>query len=89
MLAMMVFLPFAGTFSDRVGRKNVWWFSLVGLFVAAIPMFLLMKAGTVGAMAVSFSVLRSVVRAATRQHLGDVSRDVPDAGPLCRDGDRL
>jgi MFS family permease len=56
MLAMMVFLPFAGTFSDRVGRKNVWWFSLIGLFVAAIPMFLLMKPGLVDAM-IGFSVL--------------------------------
>ncbi|HZZ05568.1 MFS transporter [Paraburkholderia sp.] len=56
MLAMMVFLPFAGTFSDRVGRKNVWWFSLVGLFVAAIPMFLLMKHGVPGAI-VGFSLL--------------------------------
>ncbi len=56
MLTMMVFLPFAGTFSDRVGRKSVWWFSLVGLFVAAIPMFLLMKQGLVGAL-IGFSVL--------------------------------
>ncbi|NKJ49845.1 MFS transporter [Burkholderia sp. SG-MS1] len=56
MLAMMVFLPFAGTFSDRIGRKNVWWFSLVGLFVAAIPMFLLMKHGIAGAL-IGFSVL--------------------------------
>jgi MFS family permease len=56
MLTMMVFLPFAGTFSDRVGRKNVWWFSLVGLFVAAIPMFLLMKHGLAGAL-IGFSVL--------------------------------
>ncbi|MFM0730446.1 MFS transporter [Paraburkholderia sediminicola] len=56
MLAMMVFLPVAGTFSDRVGRKNVWWFSLVGLFVAAIPMFLLMKHGVPGAI-VGFSLL--------------------------------
>jgi MHS family proline/betaine transporter-like MFS transporter len=56
MLAMMVFLPFAGTFSDRVGRKNVWWFSLIGLFVAAIPMFLLMRHGIAGALA-GFAVL--------------------------------
>jgi MHS family proline/betaine transporter-like MFS transporter len=56
MLAMMVFLPFAGTFSDKVGRKNVWWFSLIGIFVAAIPMFLLMTHGTAGAL-IGFSVL--------------------------------
>ena len=56
MLTMMVFLPLAGTLSDRVGRKSVWWFSLVGLFVAAIPMFLLMKHGLAGAL-IGFSVL--------------------------------
>jgi len=56
MLAMMVFLPFAGTFSDKVGRKNVWWFSLIGLFVAAVPMFLLMTHGTTGAL-IGFAVL--------------------------------
>ena len=41
-LAMMVFLPFAGALSDRVGRKPMWWASLIGLFVLAIPMYLLM-----------------------------------------------
>lgn len=56
MLTMMVFLPFAGTLSDRVGRKNVWWFSLIGLFVAAVPMFLLMTHGTAGAI-IGFAVL--------------------------------
>jgi MFS transporter, MHS family, proline/betaine transporter len=56
MLAMMVFLPFAGTVSDRVGRKKVWWFSLIGLFIAAIPMFLLMHHGLGGAFA-GFAVL--------------------------------
>ena len=32
---MMLFLPFAGALSDRVGRKPLWWFSLVGLLVLA------------------------------------------------------
>jgi MFS family permease len=45
MLAMMVFLPFAGSLSDRFGRKKLWWFSLIGLFVAAVPMFQLMEQG--------------------------------------------
>jgi MHS family proline/betaine transporter-like MFS transporter len=39
MLTMMAFLPFAGAFSDRVGRKPLWWFSLTGLFIAGVPMF--------------------------------------------------
>src|SRR5262245_50022933 len=37
MLTMMVFLPFAGRASDRVGRKPMWWFSLAGLFVFGAP----------------------------------------------------
>ncbi|MGY4720619.1 MFS transporter [Naumannella huperziae] len=55
-LAMMIFLPFAGSLSDRVGRKPMWWFSLVGLFVLAIPMYLLIGTSAIGA-AVGFAVL--------------------------------
>ena len=50
MLFMMLFLPFAGALSDRVGRKPLWWFSLVGLFVLVIPLYHLMGAGLVGAI---------------------------------------
>ena len=56
MLAMMVFLPFAGGLSDRIGRKPMWWFSLAGLFVAGVPMFLLMGTGLAGAV-IGFAVL--------------------------------
>jgi MFS transporter, MHS family, proline/betaine transporter len=56
MLTMMVFLPFAGRISDRIGRKPVWWFSLAGLFVAGVPMFLLMGTGLAGAV-IGFAVL--------------------------------
>ncbi|WP_036461207.1 MFS transporter [Mycobacterium sp. 141] len=56
MLMMMVFLPFSGHISDRVGRKPMWWFSLIGLFVAGIPMFLLMATNMVGAV-IGFAVL--------------------------------
>lgn len=56
MLAMMVFLPFAGRLSDRVGRKPLWWFSLIGLFVAGVPMFMLMGTNLVGAF-IGFAVL--------------------------------
>ncbi|GJF17036.1 MFS transporter [Mycolicibacterium cyprinidarum] len=56
MLAMMVFLPFAGHLSDRVGRKPLWWVSLIGLFIAVVPMFLLMSTGVVGAI-IGFAVL--------------------------------
>lgn len=56
MLAMMVFVPFAGHLSDRVGRKPLWWVSLIGLFVAVVPMFMLMSTGVVGAI-IGFAVL--------------------------------
>ncbi|KUI23013.1 MFS transporter [Mycobacterium sp. GA-1285] len=56
MLSMMIFLPFAGLASDRFGRKPVWWFSLAGLFVAGIPMFMLMSTGLIGAV-IGFAVL--------------------------------
>lgn len=55
-LCMMVLIPFAGALSDRLGRKPLWWFSLIGLFVAAIPMYLLMGVNFVGAI-VGFAVL--------------------------------
>jgi MFS family permease len=56
MLTMMVLLPFSGSLSDRIGRKNVWWISLIGLFVAAVPMFMLMSHGIAGAL-IGFAVL--------------------------------
>ena len=56
MLAMMVFLPIAGGASDRIGRKPMWWFSLVGLFVAGVPMFMLMSTNVLGAI-IGFAVL--------------------------------
>ncbi|MCV7131108.1 MULTISPECIES: MFS transporter [Mycolicibacterium] len=56
MLSMMVFVPFAGLLSDRVGRKPLWWFSLIGLFVAGVPMFLLMGTNLWGAV-IGFAVL--------------------------------
>ncbi len=56
MLCMMVFLPLAGAISDRVGRKKMWWFSLIGLFVAVVPMFRLMEQGPAAAL-IGFAVL--------------------------------
>ena len=56
MLFMMVFVPFAGALSDRIGRKPLWWFSLVGLFLAVIPLYLLMGTGFAGAI-VGFALL--------------------------------
>lgn len=50
MLFMMVLLPFAGSLSDRIGRKPLWWFSLTGLFVLVIPLYMLMSTGMEGAI---------------------------------------
>lgn len=56
MLFMMVFLPFAGHLSDKIGRKPLWWFSLIGLFVTAIPLYHLMALSLTGAI-VGFGLL--------------------------------
>src|SRR5690554_4626322 len=56
MLFMMVFIPFAGRLSDRVGRKPMWWFSLIGLFIGVVPLYMLMASGFVGAI-VGFALL--------------------------------
>ncbi|WP_040737734.1 MFS transporter [Nocardia tenerifensis] len=43
---MMLVLPFFGRLSDRVGRRPMWLFSLIGLAVLAIPLYWLMGQGT-------------------------------------------
>jgi len=55
-LSMMIFIPFAGALSDRVGRKPLWWVSLVGLFIMAVPMYQLMGTGFGGAV-LGFAIL--------------------------------
>ena len=45
MLFMMLFLPLAGSLSDKIGRKPLWWVSLAGLTVLAIPAHHLMSSG--------------------------------------------
>ncbi|MFF3225250.1 MFS transporter [Nocardia suismassiliense] len=47
---MMLVLPFFGRLSDRVGRRPMWLFSLVGLAALAVPMYWLMGQGTVWAI---------------------------------------
>jgi MHS family proline/betaine transporter-like MFS transporter len=56
MLFMMLFLPFVGALSDRIGRKPLWWISLVGIFVTALPLYHLMAANLAGAI-VGFALL--------------------------------
>ncbi|WP_301546845.1 MFS transporter [Gordonia sp. X0973] len=55
-LLMMVMIPVFGARSDRVGRKPMWWISLTGLFVFALPMYWLMGRGF-GWAIVGFAVL--------------------------------
>jgi MHS family proline/betaine transporter-like MFS transporter len=50
MLFMMLFLPFAGALSDRIGRRPMWRFSLIGLFVLVTPLYMLMATGLAGAI---------------------------------------
>lgn len=56
MLFMMLLVPFAGSLSDRVGRKPLWWFSLAGLFLLVVPLYMLMATGLTGAI-VGFALL--------------------------------
>lgn len=56
MLSMMVFVPYAGHLSDQFGRKPLWWISLIGLLLFAVPMFMLMSTSMVGAV-IGFFVL--------------------------------
>lgn len=54
--AMMLLVPFSGALSDKWGRKPMWWISIIGLFVLAIPLFKLMGSGY-GAAIFSFAIL--------------------------------
>ncbi|SNS31447.1 MFS transporter, MHS family, proline/betaine transporter [Sphingomonas laterariae] len=51
MLFMMALLPFAGALSDRIGRRPMWRWSLIGLIVAVVPLYMLMATGLPGAIA--------------------------------------
>ncbi|KWR70864.1 MFS transporter [Arthrobacter sp. W1] len=55
-VAMMAVIPFAGSLSDKVGRRPMWYASVIGLFVLALPMFWLMGQSFAWAI-VGFAVL--------------------------------
>lgn len=55
-VAMMAVIPFAGSLSDKVGRKPLWYTSVIGLFIFALPMFWLMGQSFAWAI-VAFAVL--------------------------------
>ena len=50
MLFMMLFLPFVGALSDRVGRRAMWRWSLIGLILLVIPLYMLIGTGFAGAI---------------------------------------
>jgi MHS family proline/betaine transporter-like MFS transporter len=56
MLLMMVVVPFAGALSDRVGRRPMWRWSLIGLLLLVIPLYMLIGTGFVGAI-IGFTLL--------------------------------
>ncbi|WP_052466065.1 MFS transporter [Mobilicoccus massiliensis] len=55
-LIMMLLLPLVGGLSDRVGRKPLWLFSLVGTIVLAYPMYRFMATSFASAI-IAFTVL--------------------------------
>ncbi len=55
-VVMMILIPFAGRLSDSIGRRPMWLMSMGGLFVMAVPMYLLIGTGFTGAL-IGFSVL--------------------------------
>lgn len=55
-LITMACIPFAGAWSDRIGRKPLWRASLLGFAVLALPMYWLMGQGFACAL-VGFGVL--------------------------------
>lgn len=75
-LAMMSVIWAAGALSDRIGRKMSWWISLIGLFVLAIPMFILMSKGFVWAV-IGFVILGLVYLL----QLGTISATFPAMFP--------
>lgn len=49
MIFMMMFLPLAGKLSDQIGRRIMWLVSLLGLLIFAVPLYMLMATGFIGA----------------------------------------
>ncbi|GAA3702311.1 MFS transporter [Gordonia hankookensis] len=55
-VVMMAMIPFFGRWSDSTGRKPMWWGSLIGLFILALPLYWLMGQGFAWAI-VGFVIL--------------------------------
>ncbi len=55
-VAMMALLPFCGHLSDVIGRRKMWWTSMIGLFIMSVPMYYLIGTSFTGAI-IGFAVL--------------------------------
>lgn len=75
-LIMTVLIWIAGANSDRIGRKPMWWFSLIAIFVLSVPCFWLMGQG-IGWAIVGFTILGLVFL----PQLGTVSATFPAMFP--------
>lgn len=75
-LLMMALIWVMGATSDHVGRKPMWWFSLIGVFVVAVPCFWLMGQG-VGWAILGFAVLGVIFL----PQLGTISATFPAMFP--------
>ncbi|WP_446663536.1 MFS transporter [Flexivirga sp. B27] len=75
-LIMVALIWTAGSTSDRVGRKPMWWFSLAAIFVLAVPCFWLMGQG-MGWAIVGFTILGLVYL----PQLGTISATFPAMFP--------
>lgn len=75
-ILMMALIWIAGATSDHVGRKPMWWFSLIGIFIIAVPCFWLMGQG-LGWAIVGFAVLGLVFL----PQLGTISATFPAMFP--------
>ncbi len=73
---MMALIWIAGATSDHVGRKPMWWFSLIGIFIVAIPCFWVMGEGF-GWAIVGFTVLGLIFL----PQLGTISATFPAMFP--------
>jgi MFS transporter, MHS family, proline/betaine transporter len=75
-LVMMSLIWVTGAASDHLGRKPLWWFSLIAVFVLAVPAFWIMGKGT-GWAIVGFTVLGLIFL----PQLGTISATFPAMFP--------
>jgi MFS transporter, MHS family, proline/betaine transporter len=73
---MMAVITFVGRWSDRVGRKPLWYLSAIGFIVFSVPMFAIMPRG-IGFAVIGFMVLGLLLV----MQLGHISATFPAMFP--------